>query len=84
MGLGGLLYFGAKASLCHLPGDISPGAISGDSFQKSTVFGLRGVAPGGRFWHGPADLRGRPSGQGRPPFYASAAIAVMRGVEQKI
>jgi len=30
--------------------------LTGESFQKSTDSGLRGVAPGGRFWHGPADL----------------------------
>jgi hypothetical protein len=35
------------------------------SFQKSMVFALRGVAPGRRFWHGPADLR--------PPFWAGKA-----------
>src|SRR2546428_9827399 len=57
--------------------------LTGKSLKKSTDSGLRDVAPGGRFWHGPADLRGRPSGQGRPPFYASAATAVTRGVEQK-
>ena len=35
------------------------------SFQKSMVFAVRGVAPGRRFWHGPADLR--------PPFWAGKA-----------
>ena len=33
--------------------------------RKSTVLALRGVAPGMRFWHGPADLR--------PPFWAGQA-----------
>jgi len=32
------------------------GSLSGESFRKSTDSGLRGVAPGRRFWHGPADL----------------------------
>jgi hypothetical protein len=49
-------------------------ALVGDSFQKSAFFAIRGVAPGRRFWHGPADLR-PPFGQGRPPFYAPAALA---------
>jgi hypothetical protein len=49
-------------------------AFPGDSFQKSTVSVLRGVAPDMRFWQGPADLR-PPFGQGRLPFYAPAALA---------
>jgi len=44
------------------PGD---GRFVGDSFRKSTFFAPRGVAPGMRFWHGPADLR--------PPFWAGKA-----------
>ena len=39
---------------------------------KSRFKALHGVAPGMRFWHGPADLR-PPFGQGGPPFYAPAA-----------
>jgi hypothetical protein len=72
MGLGGLLYFWSKLNSGD---DDAPGALSCDSFRKSTDSGFRSVAPGGRFWHGPADLR-PPFGQGRPPFYASSAIAV--------
>jgi hypothetical protein len=42
--LGGFFDFWAKARL-SAPGDNVPDAFSGDSFQKSTVFDLRGVAP---------------------------------------
>src|SRR5215204_4990697 len=72
MGLGGFLYFGPtpnlKASVRRGAGDNLAGPVSGESFQKSTDSGLRGVAPGRRFWHGPADLR--------PPFWAGKASTI--------
>jgi hypothetical protein len=46
-----------------------------DSFQKSTFFAAPGVAPGRRFWHGPAKFEAALYGQGWPPFYAPAAFA---------
>src|SRR5437867_7010864 len=69
MGLGGFLYFGPspnlRASARRRAGDKLAGPVSGESFQKSTDSGLRGVEPRRRFWHGPADLRS--------PFWAGKA-----------
>src|SRR5438128_1801777 len=75
MGLGGFLYFGPspnlRASARRRAGDKLAGRVSGESFQKSTDSGLRGVAPGRRFWHGPADLRS--------PFWAGKASIICAG-----
>src|SRR6478736_9630504 len=87
MGFGGFSYFGlgrtSEPAPAPLHGSNSTRLLSGESFQKSTNSGPSDVAPGGRFWHGPADLRGRPSGQGRSPKLAPAALAGRRGAEQK-
>jgi hypothetical protein len=54
----------AAAETMRIPRHGTP-LFPGNFLSKIDGFGLRGVAPGRRFWHGPADLR--------PPFWAGKA-----------